>query len=327
MEDYSFEKDNFYVESENLQNINEEEFFYKTNSDINFKKKESTSFILKNYIHGVLDINKDNIDEKVQILGNRRDIHSIEILINDNKINTTNKIQFDTIRAYSLYYNFTKFISNISNLFYECSSLTFLDLSNFSSINTINMSNLFNGCNNLTYLNLSNLNTQKVTDMSFMFNDCFSLTNLNVSSFITDNVTNMSNMFCHCKSLKELNLSNFNTLNVVNMSDMFRNCSSLTKLNLFNFKTNNVINMSYMFYQCNNLELLNINNFNTFHLMYMNHMFFNCSKLFFLNLSSFNINKVNKLNDVFKGINHDIIFIIKDQKLLKELKKSINKEN
>ena len=56
-------------------------------------------------------------------------------------------------------------------------------------------------------------------------------------------------------------------------------------------------------------------------------MFFNCSKLLFLNLSSFNIKKINKLNDVFKGINHDIIFIIKDQKLLKEMEKYINKNN
>ena len=40
MEDYSFEKDNFNIESENLQNINEEEFLYKTSSDFNYKKKK-----------------------------------------------------------------------------------------------------------------------------------------------------------------------------------------------------------------------------------------------------------------------------------------------
>ena len=40
-------------------------------------------------------------------------------------------------------------------------------------------------CNSLTKLNLSNFNTQNVTNMIGMFQNCNSLTNLNLSNFNT----------------------------------------------------------------------------------------------------------------------------------------------
>ena len=54
---------------------------------------------------------------------------------------------------------------------------------------------MFCYCSSLTYLDLSNFNTNNVKDMSYMFCDCSSLTSLNLSNFNTNNVTNMSYMF------------------------------------------------------------------------------------------------------------------------------------
>ena len=62
---------------------------------------------------------------------------------------------------------------------------------------------MFYNCNSLTNLNLSNFNTQNVTNMSGMFSNCKSLTNLNLSNFNTQNVTDMRDMFWKCNSLKK----------------------------------------------------------------------------------------------------------------------------
>jgi surface protein len=65
---------------------------------------------------------------------------------------------------------------------------------------------MFYECSSLTNINLSNFNTQNVTNMSWMFGGCSSLTNINLSNFNTQNVTNMSLMFGGCSSLKKENI-------------------------------------------------------------------------------------------------------------------------
>ena len=57
------------------------------------------------------------------------------------------------------------------------------------------MSDLFYDCSSLTSLNLSNFNTNNVNDMRYMFSYCSSLTSLNLSNFNTNNVTNMEDIF------------------------------------------------------------------------------------------------------------------------------------
>ena len=60
------------------------------------------------------------------------------------------------------------------------------------------MRSMFFGCSSLKELNLSNFNTNNVTDMGFMFSGCSSLKELNLSNFNTNNVTNMEYMFYGC---------------------------------------------------------------------------------------------------------------------------------
>ena len=56
-------------------------------------------------------------------------------------------------------------------MFYQCSSLTSLNLSNFNTNNVNNRYAMFSECSSLTSLNLSNFNTNNVTNMSGMFDD------------------------------------------------------------------------------------------------------------------------------------------------------------
>ena len=69
----------------------------------------------------------------------------------------------------------------MSEMFYNCGSLTVLDLSSFNTQNTTNMSYMFCNCGNLTTLVLSTLDTKNVTSMNSMFGGCFKLTSITTS--------------------------------------------------------------------------------------------------------------------------------------------------
>ena len=49
----------------------------------------------------------------------------------------------------------------MSSMFYKCTSLVSLDLSNFDTQNINDMSSMFNECNSFVSLDLSNFNTKK----------------------------------------------------------------------------------------------------------------------------------------------------------------------
>ncbi|MBC1385432.1 BspA family leucine-rich repeat surface protein, partial [Listeria innocua] len=106
---------------------------------------------------------------------------------------------------------------------------------------------LFYQCSSLTSLDLSNFDTSQVTLMRFMFSEASSLTSLDLSGFDTSNVTSMSSMFSYARGLTSLDLSGFDTSNVVNMVTMFTGASGLTSLDLSSFDVSNNPLMTYMF--------------------------------------------------------------------------------
>ncbi len=62
---------------------------------------------------------------------------------------------------------------------------------------------MFFGCSSLKKINLSNFNTKNVIYMNHMFYGCSSLEELDLRSFNTDKVVNMNDMFYKCLSLKK----------------------------------------------------------------------------------------------------------------------------
>ena len=155
-----------------------------------------------------------------------------------------------------LQYLNTSEVTSMSEMFYNCESLTSLDLSHFNTANVTNMREMFHGCTSLTSLDLSHFNTANVISMYNMFCSCRSLTSLDLSSFNTANVTNMYQMFGWCNKLSSLDLSSFNTAKVAIMSNMFWLCPKLTSLDLSSFNTANVTDMDYMFYGSDNLTTI-----------------------------------------------------------------------
>ncbi len=193
----------------------------------------------------------------------------------------------------------TKNVKDMSCMFYNCDSLTTLDVSKFNTENVENMTSMFDCCSGLETLEVTNFNTAKVRDMNCMFACCSSLTTLNVSNFNTEKVTNMYSMFYNCSSLTTLNLSNFNTESVEDMSYMFEDCSGLTTLNVSSFNTANVTDMSRMFNNCSSLTSLDLSGFNTENVKGMVNMFTGCSSLTSLNVSNFNTANVWTMDWMF----------------------------
>ena len=86
--------------------------------------------------------------------------------------------------------------------------ITHIDgLQNLRTDNVRNMGSMFWNCRTLTSLNLSSFNTSKVTNMNTMFCCCKKLTSLNLSSFNTSKVTYMRNMFMYCDVLTSITVS------------------------------------------------------------------------------------------------------------------------
>jgi surface protein len=63
------------------------------------------------------------------------------------------------------------------------------------------MSNLFYNCTSLTSLSLKNFNTEKVMNMDGMFYSCSSLEKLDLSSFDTSSCQSFQSTFYECNKL------------------------------------------------------------------------------------------------------------------------------
>ena len=158
---------------------------------------------------------------------------------------------------------------------------------------------MFYNCSSLTQLDLSNWDTSSVTDMIAMFLNCYQLVQLDVSNWDTSNVATANNMFHGCSQLSQLDVSNWDTSQITHMNAMFQSCSKLTQLDVSKWDTSNVTNMEYMFYGCSQLTQLDASNWDTSNVTNMNSMFSKCSQLTQLDLSSWNISSATSMVGMF----------------------------
>ena len=149
----------------------------------------------------------------------------------------------------------TENVTDMSDMFRFCSSLTSLDVTHFNTGNVTSMADMFSSCPRLAELDVTHFNTANVKDMSDMFASCSGLISLDVTHFNTANVKDMSNMFYGCSGLISLDVTNFNTANVTNMRYMFKGCFKLKKIYVSDkFVTDDVIDSKDMFLGCHSLS-------------------------------------------------------------------------
>ena len=87
--------------------------------------------------------------------------------------------------------------------FAVCSNLTTIEgIEYLNTEKVTDMNSMFFHCSSLTSLDLSNFNTAKVSDMRYIFNGCSALTTIYASDkFVTGQVTKSTDMFSGCKNL------------------------------------------------------------------------------------------------------------------------------
>ena len=184
-------------------------------------------------------------------------------------------------------------VTDMSNMFKNCSNLAKLDVTHFNTAKVTTMNSMFTRCSNLAELDLTHFNTAKVTNMYEMFNGCSNLVKLDVTNFNTAKVTTMFGMFNACSNLTELDVTHFNTAKVTAMNGMFSGCSNLTELDLTHFNTENVTNMWIMFDGCSALTTIYVSDeFVITNITNKNYsLFFGCIKL--KGATEYNKNKTN----------------------------------
>ena len=151
----------------------------------------------------------------------------------------------------------TSQVTDMHNMFSECSHLQTTDFSGFDTRKVKDMSYMFHNCGSLKSLDISNFNTSEVTDMRGMFESCIGLTSLDLSHLNTSKVSVMASMFQSCINLLSVNLSGWDTRNVKSMTRMFKRCHSLKTLDLSGFDTREkTCTMGDMFNTCKELTTI-----------------------------------------------------------------------
>ena len=164
-------------------------------SEINIKVNNSKERII-NSVENTKREDPNLINNKSK--ENEKEIRDCEIYINDKKIDFTYYYTFKNKGKYIIKYKFKKLLTSTNYMFYNCKSLSLINLSNFNTQNVTDMEYMFCGCNSLSSLDLTNFNTQNLTNMKAMFFNCNSLSSIDLSNFNTQNVTNMEYMFYFC---------------------------------------------------------------------------------------------------------------------------------
>lgn len=191
-------------------------------------------------------------------------------------------------------------VTSASKMFYQCTALTSIDLTDAHI--TINgpMDNMFYQCSSLTTIQADAFVTTNATSMESLFNGCAKFTTLDLSMWDTGKVTNMKGMLSNCTSMTSVNLTGFNTENVINFDSMFGNNSKLTTITgTQSFNTSKATNMSRMFTNCGSLNNLDVSSFNTEKVTTMLQMFFQCGNMTSLNLSSFDFSSCTTTAQMF----------------------------
>ena len=129
--------------------------------------------------------------------------------------------------------------------------------STFKTGRVSNMDHMFYFCSALENLDLSNFDTRNVTNMNAMFSHCESIRAIDFSDKDLSSLTTAWNLVMHCKKIEEFKLGKVKLKNAIDLHDAFPYCTSLKVVDLstvssFTKNTN-------LFSACKVLEVAYIN--------------------------------------------------------------------
>lgn len=144
--------------------------------------------------------------------------------------------------------------ASLDNLFNGLTALESIE--NLHLLNTrraVSMFNLFRNCSSLTEIDLSNFTTENVTNIAAMFYGASSLTTLDLSSFVTDNIISTGQLFCLATNLTSVNFGDhFQLPKNTSFSYWFYH-TKITTADLHFITSDNVNDFEDMFSGCTQL--------------------------------------------------------------------------
>ena len=312
--------------------INIKQYNKNSNKRNKVNKKKNTYLIILLFFNLMIEYKSSRITLKIKGPGFSNILSSLffdsyepfSVLINGIRNYTiTNRYYFNGVNnLVELEWNIP--IDTCYQMFYECSNITEIDLSDFDTSEVSIMWSMFHGCSQLYSLDFSNFDTSQVTDMESMFHGCSQLSTIDLSNFQTSNVKWMNKMFSGCSQLYSLDLYHFDTSEVTTMSSMFSGCSQLYSLDLNHFVTSKITDMSSMFSGCSQLSSLDLSNFDTSKVTTMISMFNGCSNLEYINLKNFIENNSLTVSNIFDNVPDNIVLCLNENSV-KILGKIIDK--
>ncbi|MDO4806820.1 MAG: BspA family leucine-rich repeat surface protein [Coriobacteriales bacterium] len=120
----------------------------------------------------------------------------------------------------------------LSSMFEDCHSLISISgITKLATRSATDLSSMFWGCSSLQSLDLSGWNTSSATKMQWMFDGCEKLATINLKGWTTPACTSMAFMFWNC-GVSELDLSGFDTraAGTLGLTGMFGCCNSLCRV-------------------------------------------------------------------------------------------------
>lgn len=183
----------------------------------------------------------------------------------------------------------TSTMTDMSNMFRNCSQLQTLDVSNWDVSNATYINAAFMNCSSLEVLDVSKWDTRKVISMSGTFQGCSKLTTIDVSKWDTSSLTNIAGMFQNCNSVKSLDMAHFDVSRCTSFLYLFSFCSSLENITCKDFNTRNVTDMSSCFGYCSSLKTLDLTGWDMRKVTRMEYVFNRCTSLEVLDITGWNM--------------------------------------
>lgn len=143
--------------------------------------------------------------------------------------------------------------------FYNCKTLTSVDLSSLTRASSDALTYAFYGCTNLTSVDLSSLTTAYGSTLNHAFYGCSKLTSVDLSSLTTvGNGSTLSYAFYNCTGLTSVDLSSLTeAVSSSGLSYAFVGCTNLTSVDLSSLTTVSSSQvLYYAFRQCTSLTSL-----------------------------------------------------------------------
>lgn len=99
----------------------------------------------------------------------------------------------------------TNKVKTMAGMFENCTALTGINFIYFNSaVSVVDMSKMFYGCSSILTIEMSNISTPSVVTFESMFNGCTQLEYLNIQKFTANDKTGVDNMFRDCCALTEI---------------------------------------------------------------------------------------------------------------------------